>query len=67
MSEIQDKFQEVIAAVEAEKTEILGKIQELSERITELEEQINNGDPITLAQLDALKAQVNDIYTAPTS
>ena len=65
MGEIQEKLQEVKDAIAAEKVEVNNKLTVLSDRITQLEDQLNSGDPVTLAQLDELKTAVNDIFTEP--
>ncbi len=66
MSEVQDKLQEVLDTVAAEKLEVEASIAALNARILLLEEQINSSQPVTVAQLESLKALVADLHT-PTS
>ena len=57
-------LQEVKDAIAEEKTQVLNKLTELNTEIQALKDQIAAGSPVTVADLDDLKAAVNDIFVA---
>ena len=54
--------EEVLAAIAAEKDQVLTAIDGLEVQIQELKDQIAAGDPVTPEDLDQILTAVNDIF-----
>lgn len=54
--------QDVLAAIAAEKTQVLEAITELENQIQALKDQIAAGTPVTAEDLDDIVSAVNDIF-----
>jgi len=54
--------QDVLAAIAAEKTQVLEAITELENQIQALKDQIAAGTPVTEADLDDIVSAVNDVF-----
>jgi flagellar hook-associated protein FlgK len=63
--QIMATLQEVQDAVAAEAAEVTAKVNELTAEIQRLNDLIAAGGAVTAADLDALKASVEAIFTAP--
>ena len=55
--------EEVLAAIAAEKEQVLEAITSLNQKITELEAVIVGGGVVTATDLEEIRNAVNDIFT----
>lgn len=63
MSAVQEKLREVLDAVAAEKQQVRERLDSLEAEVARLKDQIGDGDPVTVEQLESLRGQISDIFT----